>query len=626
VQEYLKRRANAPETADGHWKLALWCEQNCLKQQAIAHFHQVLRLDPSREAARTHLGFKKVGGRWVKPELMAAARAAAQQQQKANRHWRPLLERWRNGLQSKEKARRGDAEQALSQVTDRWAVRMVWTTFGRAEPALQKVAVQVLGQIDDRSASRLLALLAVFSGSPEVRGLAIASLRKRDAREFADVLIALIRQPIEFEVKKVGGPGQGGQLLIKGQGSAPNLKRLYEPPSGPQMALAPGDQVFYDEYGLPVVMRPSGIWETGYFSVDSVFWGMQQPSAQQKNQITAILAQSGLGAQSQKIAQGVAGAFVNQANSSLFYTLQNPLAALAFLTWNPLIPFNPRTRFSVTMATGDIIPVGRMEVEAQKSAAVAERQLETDVEAIKQYNASLRQINDRVVPVLQDIAGQNTGPDPSAWQEWFIDLVGYQVNQLQRSENPTVIENVPLAYQPPPIPISSFAVPIAIRRMSCFGAGTMIRTLSGMQAIETLKVGDAVLTQSTESGALAFRPILVLHHNPPSKTFRIKFGEETIVSSQYHRFWKAGSGWVMARELKMGDSIRTLGGTTKVTAIDEGEVVPVFNLEVAEDADFFVGQAGALAHDNTLPNLREQPFDAVGALTDTAATVRAGIP
>jgi len=39
-------------------------------------------------------------------------------------------------------------------------------------------------------------------------------------------------------------------------------------------------------------------------------------------------------------------------------------------------------------------------------------------------------------------------------------------------------------------------------------------------------------------------------------------------------------------------------------------VQPVFNLDVAEDADFFAGKLGALVHDNTLPDLRIVPFDA----------------
>lgn len=90
VQEYLARRAKTPERAEDHQKLALWCEQNGLKDQAIAHFHQAIRLDPTREVAWKHLGYRKVGGRWQKPELVNAAKAEAQEQRKANRHWKPI--------------------------------------------------------------------------------------------------------------------------------------------------------------------------------------------------------------------------------------------------------------------------------------------------------------------------------------------------------------------------------------------------------------------------------------------------------------------------------------------------------------------------------------------------------
>src|SRR5262249_12308954 len=148
----------------------------------------------------------------------------------------------------------------------------------------------------------------------------------------------------------------------------------------------------------------------------------------------------------------------------------------------------------------------------------------------------------------------------------------------------------PLAYEPQPLPVATIDVPYAVRRlMSCFGAGTLVRTLSGPRPIESLKVGDRVLTQNTKTGALGYQPILVVHRNPPSKTLRVALGEETVVSSLFHRFWKAGSGWVMARDLKAGDTVRTLGGLGRVGSIDEGEVQPVFNLDVADDADFFVG-------------------------------------
>ena len=78
MQEYLRRRAKAPDKADDQAKLAAWCDQNGLKAQAVAHYHAVLRLDPRREAAWKHLGFKRSGGRWVKPEQQAAAKHEAE--------------------------------------------------------------------------------------------------------------------------------------------------------------------------------------------------------------------------------------------------------------------------------------------------------------------------------------------------------------------------------------------------------------------------------------------------------------------------------------------------------------------------------------------------------------------
>ena len=39
----------------------------------------------------------------------------------------------------------------------------------------------------------------------------------------------------------------------------------------------------------------------------------------------------------------------------------------------------------------------------------------------------------------------------------------------------------------------------------------------------------------------------------PPPTLRITIGGESIVATGIHRFWKAGKGWTMARELKAGD-------------------------------------------------------------------------
>ena len=68
--------------------------------------------------------------------------------------------------------------------------------------------------------------------------------------------------------------------------------------------------------------------------------------------------------------------------------------------------------------------------------------------------------------------------------------------------------------------------------------------------------------------------MLATHVNGPSNALRISFGEETIVATGIHRFWQAGKGWVMARDLKPGDRLRMIGGIAKVESIepDDGPV------------------------------------------------------
>ena len=65
------------------------------------------------------------------------------------------------------------------------------------------MAVRLLGQIDSPGSSRALAVLALMSPSPEVRQEATQVLRRRDPRDFAPILIALFKDTIKYEVKRV---------------------------------------------------------------------------------------------------------------------------------------------------------------------------------------------------------------------------------------------------------------------------------------------------------------------------------------------------------------------------------------------------------------------------------------
>jgi hypothetical protein len=70
----------------------------------------------------------------------------------------------------------------------------------------------------------------------------------------------------------------------------------------------------------------------------------------------------------------------------------------------------------------------------------------------------------------------------------------------------------------------------------------------------------------------------------------------------------------MARELKPGDVLRTLGGRARVEKVEPDATQPLFNLDVTGNRSFFAGASTLLVHDNTLPDHRLKPFDALPVL------------
>ncbi len=613
IQEYLERRAQVRDRADDLWKLALWCEQKGLKQQATAHLYQLLQRDPTRDAAWKHLGFKKLGGHWDKPDRVAAAKAAADLQHKANKHWKPLLEKWRGGLASRDHTRRADAVKALQTVADPRAVPAIWLVFVLGGQESQKTAVKLLGQIDAPGSSRALALIALMSRSAEVKREAVQVLKKRDPRDYAGVWIAFLRDPIKYDVKPVKGPGSRGELLVKSKTG--NVDRVYTPLVAPSLPMLPGDGIALDANGLPVVVRELGMYSTPRQAVGATTmseaegllgWGGPGQAAR----LAGLLGHAGLPS---TLAQKLAGTVANQPS----------LASLG-------IPLN-LMMVSYTFNRQIDIPIGQMMLDAQMSARVAQQQLAGDVQAIDAYNAPILDTNQQVQKVLSEATGVNLGPDRTSWEKWLVDLSGYAYSAPRSyDDTPTIVQQVPLSYQPQATPIVvNQLVGTTVTRHACFGAGTPVRTLEGFRDIETLRAGDQVLTADLMTGALKYQPLLVVYHNPPNATFRVELDGESIVATGIHRLWKAGKGWTMTRDLKPGDSLRSVGGLAVVKSVEKERVQPVFNLHVAEGESFFVGRTGILAHDNSIVNPTPNPFDQVPEIeqlskpsTDKAATIR----
>ncbi|MGE3817944.1 MAG: polymorphic toxin-type HINT domain-containing protein [Isosphaeraceae bacterium] len=537
LAEYNRLRDETRPNADGHAKLAQWCEANGLEPEAKAHLTSVVRLDPSRDSAWRKLGMKRVDGRWVDPVKLAEEQANARAQRAANREWKPVLTRLRKELRSK------NAESALEQIDaieDPRALPSVWSVFATGDAKDQEIAVRILGRMDGPAANRALAALGVYGDSPEVRRTATETLLRRDGRDFIGLLIGLVREPVRYEVRPSSNPNLPGELFIDGE---------------------------------------RAITRRVYFSER---------------------------------------------------TLNNALSRVPRRLFDNSVPFNPATDLTAIRILMERVgnPTGRVSVvdeamirdadiardlnRIQSSVAEGRRRLAVDVQSIETNNAGIRQLNDRALGVLVPVAGVNVGEKPDNWNSWWADQRGYVYEpRATPATKPIVTQNLEPTLPDPVVTRSSGRT-----HSACFAAGTPVRTLEGLKAIETIQVGDRVLSQDVTTGALRYTAVLVPVRNKPSATFRLKVGDDEVVATAIHRFWKAGRGWVKPRDLKPGDTLRTVGGLATVGSIQSEGVQEVFNLEVAEGQTYFVGASSLLVHDHTpvLPVAR--PFDAPVTLAE----------
>ena len=136
------------------------------------------------------------------------------------------------------------------------------------------------------------------------------------------------------------------------------------------------------------------------------------------------------------------------------------------------------------------------------------------------------------MPVLKAITGHDLGVDPEKWNSWWTDQLGYVYQSNLPAQKPTY---------------SDFTTFVgAYVHSACFAAGTLVHTVDGPRPIESIRVGDSVLSQGPSTGTLGFQPVVAIHRNQPAATSRIKIGGESIIATGIHRFWKAGKGWTMA--------------------------------------------------------------------------------
>jgi hypothetical protein len=211
----------------------------------------------------------------------------------------------------------------------------------------------------------------------------------------------------------------------------------------------------------------------------------------------------------------------------------------------------------------------------------------------RRHNAAVEVRNGRIMHVLAQVTDQRQLDEPADWWSWWDEYQG--VHYLGRPTN-TRYTRSDIAMQ------RSVAVaPISTARHECFAPGTPVWTAMGPVAIETLRVGDLVLSQDVETGELALKPVLAATVRPAEQLVSVDLGREQIESTAGHPYWVLGEGWTLARKLSTEKFPYALDTTATVQAVRKGAESVSHNLVVADFHTYLVGQSRLLVHDNTRP-------------------------
>jgi hypothetical protein len=545
-KEYNVRRAEASDDADGHWKIAVWCEEHGLTDEALAHYRVTVDLDPSRTAAWNKLGYKKYHGRWISESERQSRIVEEQTRRKADEFWSKRLSNWKKMLAIP--SQRDRALLYLSSVDDPRAIPSVRRILIDGDESCQREAIKILKKIDSVDSTRSIALLIPFGASESIAKAASEVLKTRKSTDYVPLLISLIVQEVKFLSKMSSGTGDPGELVADFGDFY--LHRYYQP--GPELNVESKRMIVrmihqgIDPFD-PATRATYTSRDISYIPYDFTKFG------------------------------------------PLLFAPDNSLLGnhTTYFTWS----FFGRNFYS---------NIDQYNLSNVYQYLIFMR----DVSSLIRHNSSHRRHNSRIVDHLQDLSGFNYGSNKSEWIAWFKNYECSAPKSQTRTPEikPVFNQYIPLVFEP------SYH---KLLTLSCFSKGTPVKTITGNRSIETLKPGDLVLTQNTESGELLYLPVLQSIRNTPQPTVSIDLGIESITSTEIHRFWIQGKGWAPARDLHPGDRVRALNGVLEVKKIEHRPVQPVFNLVVAENHDYFVGHKGALVHDNDYAPRVENPFDLI---------------
>ncbi len=229
--------------------------------------------------------------------------------------------------------------------------------------------------------------------------------------------------------------------------------------------------------------------------------------------------------------------------------------------------------------------------------------------ALDRYNDDVNGKNDRATEALRAALLETHGPKRKDWLKWWTELI-------ETSTTP-----VPRPREPDKKDCACTQGGEQTSDASRLPAGTPVWTLRGLQPVESLRTGDLVLANNSETGGWSYKPVFAIRHGMRQPIKKLTFGAKAIETTAMERLWVAGKGWAMVGDLKPGESIRSLSGLRRLTEVEDLGIEPVYHVQLGEGPGIAVGEFGILAHDEGVARPVVAPFDST-AITEGSLSSR----
>lgn len=275
--EYDQLLAAAEDTAEGHEKLARWCQEHELSQLKEFHYREVLRWDPNHAEARRVLGYRMVQGEWLKPEEAMQRQglvryrgqwrlpqevAALEQQQQADKQqkaWNRNLTMWRDWIGGRRDA---EAVEKIRAIKDPLAGPALAEAINReSRPEIRELLVDTLADLPTSYALETLVALALNDDDGEFRLRCVRHLRERGASGAVGAFARALSSPSNATINRaavaLGQMGDRRAVLPLIQSLVTEHSTIVQPTSDIRPSFGSGPNGGFG--GLSVGSKPTKI-------------------------------------------------------------------------------------------------------------------------------------------------------------------------------------------------------------------------------------------------------------------------------------------------------------------------------------------------------------------------------